>query len=227
MASITIDEAARYLNVSTRTISTYISQGILSYHKKQGSNRKYINTTEIHDFKLAKEDGEFSIKKFRELQVRVRKLESQLEVLMRILDAKQLPLRLSDEEADEMFNAALDSCSSELSLDYIDAWLPILMRLDETDLQKIEKVCKTDKPWVPFLDLCISLIVFTLGHKNYNTSLVLQGHHKELSEARRRIRLAALLFVEGRGPKQQIDSLVIKAPSTTTEIVKKIIKNQS
>lgn len=225
MASITIDEAARYLNVSTRTISNYISQGILSYHKKQGSRRKYIDTSEIHDLKSAREEGTFSTKKFKELQVRVRKLEAQIDVLMRILDTKQLPLGVSKDEAVDLYTAAQDSLGIELTLDHVDAWLPILMRIDETDFNNIAEAAKTTKPWSPFLDLCISLIVFVFSHKDYRMSLNLQSIHKELTEARRRIRLGALLFVEERGPSQEIDRLAISAPDTTVEIVKKAVKN--
>ena len=226
MASITIDEAARYLNVSTRTISTYISQGILSYHKKQGNNRKYIDTNELHDFKLAKESGEFSTKKFKELQCRVRKLEAQIDVLMRILDTKQMPLGLSTEEVVELHDTAYSCSHAALSIEYAEAWLPILMRIDENDFSSIEQGLKTDKPWAPFLDLCIGLIVTVSTDKQYGSSLKLQSMHKELAEARRRIRLSALLYIEGRGPKQEVDHLVIRPPDTTVELLKKTIKKQ-
>lgn len=227
MASITIDEAARYLNVSTRTISTYISQGILSYHRKQGSRNKFIDSTELYEFKEAKHSSEFSIKKFKELQVRVRKLEAQMDVLMRILDTKQVPLGLEPEECIELYTAAENTANAILSLDHIDAWTPILMRLDENDLKNIESALKTDKPWVPFLDICIGMIIFLTSHKQYEISLDLQTKHKELAEARRRIRLAALLFVEARGPKIEIDNLVTKSPDTTIEVIKKILKKQA
>ena len=226
MSSITIDEAARYLGVTTRTISTYISQGLLSYHKKQGSNKKYITVSDVHDFKVAKENDEFSTKKFRELQARVRKLEAQIDVLMRILDTKQLPLGLTEDECVELFTAAEASANERLTVDHVDAWLPVLLRIDENDLSTIEKNIKTARPWVPFLDLCLSLIVFVTSHKEYNMSLELQASHKELAEARRRLRLSALLYLEAKGPSIEVDKLALGAPDTTVEIVKKIVKSR-
>lgn len=226
MASITIDEAARYLNMSTRTISKYISQGLVSYHKKQGSKKKYLDSAEIHDLKLANGESEFSTKKFRELQARVRKLEAQIDVLMRILDTKQLPLGLTEDECVELFTAAEASANERLTVNHVDAWLPVLLRIDENDLSTIEKNIKTARPWVPFLDLCLSLIVFVTSHKEYNMSLELQASHKELAEARRRLRLSALLYLEAKGPSIEVDKLALGAPDTTVEIVKKIVKSR-
>ena len=226
MASITIDEAARYLGVTTRTISNYIAQGIISYHKKQGSNRKYLSTEDIQDLLEAKNEATFSIKKFKELQARVKKLEANVEVLMRILDTKQIPLGLSASESEELYNAAVDSNNSVLTEQHIEAWLPILMRLDENDLKNIEDTTKVKDPWSPFISLCLALIVYTTSNKNYQVSLPLQSYHRELVEARRRLRLSALIYIESRGASIQVDSLSIKHPDTTIESVKKILKSR-
>lgn len=224
MSSITIDEAARYLGVSTRTISTYISQGILTHHKKEGSNRKYITSSEVYDLKAAKENGEFSIKKFRELSARVRKLEAQIEVLMRILDTKEIPLGITEESAEELYKAALSSVSTDVSIELVNAWLPVFMSLSEQDLEVIQKVSKTDKPWAPFIDTCVNMIVGVTSHKDYGVSVDLQLTHKELAEARRRLRLSALLYIEKRGPKQEVDKLYISSPDTTVETLKKFMQ---
>lgn len=224
MSSITIDEAARYLGVTTRTISTYISQGLLSYHKKQGSNKKYITVSDVHDFKVAKENDEFSIKKFRELSAKVKRLEAEMEVIMRILDTKEIPLGITDDSAKELYNTALQCTSSNFSLELVEAWLPVFMSLSEYDLEKIQEVEKVSNPWQPFVDTCINLIVGLTSTKEYETSLELQLLHKSLSEARRRLRLSALLFIERKGPVMQVDNLYISSPDTTVETLKKFFK---
>lgn len=226
MGNITIDEAARYLGVTTRTISTYISQGIITYHKKQGSNRKYIRAEDLEDLKEATASGEFSIKKFRELRARVKRLEANMGVLMRILDTNQLPLGLTEEEAKELFEAAVMTLDSPLSIEHVEAWLPLFMRLTENDFRSVEEVLSTKEPWKPFLDLCVSMIVYLVGSKEYATSLHLQRLHQELAEGRRRLRLSALLLIEERGPSIEIDKLTVQHPDSTIDIVKKVIKSR-
>lgn len=221
MASITIDEAARYLNVSTRTISTYISQGIISYHKKQGSKRKYINANDVYELKEAKACGDFSVKNFKKLQSKVRRLESQMEVILKILDTNKISMSLTPEDGAELFNAASSCLESTLTIDYVDAWLPIFLSIDEYDLEAIQQGSKSDKPWYPFVSLCVSLIVYVTGHRDYSTTLSMQLQHKELAEARRRLRLSALLYIEGRGPKIEVDNLVTTRPETVIEQLKK------
>lgn len=224
MGSITIDEAARYLNVSTRTISTYISQGIISYHKKQGSNRKYIKAEDLHDLRHAKEEETFSVKNYKELKAKVSRLEAQIELLMRIIDTNTIELGITEESGKELFAAALSTLDSTLTEEHATAWLPVLMSLNEFDLEKIQKATNTDKPWYPFLSLCVALIVYVTGNKHYATSLTLQSMHKELTEARRRIRLSALIYIEGKGPMIEVDNLVTTRPDTVAEIVKKSLK---
>lgn len=226
MALITIDEAARYLGVTTRTISTYIAQGIISYHKKKGTNRKFISSEDVQDLMQAKEEETFSIKKFRELSTRVRKLEAQIDVLMRILDTKQIPLGLDKEELCELYETAITCSSQVLNQDYVEAWLPILMRIDENDFKNLEKYKQTREPWVPFLDICLGLIVSTTSNKDYAVSLVMQNNHKELAEARRRLRLSALLYIESRGASVEVDQLSVRHPDTTIESVKKLLKSR-
>lgn len=224
MASITIDEAARYLNVSTRTISNYISQGIITYHKRQGSNRKYIDSSSLHDLKEAKEQDDFSVKRFKELVVKVKRLEAQLEVVLKILDTKQVPLGINEDSGKELFNTALATSDTTLSVDHVEAWLPILMSIDEYDLENIQKGTKSDKPWLPFLELAIGMIVFISGNKDYEINLNMQLLHKELMEARRRLRLSALLYIEKDGPKREVDSLIHSKPETIVDTLKKWAK---
>ena len=225
MANITIDEAARYLNVSTRTISNYISQGIITYHKKQGSNRKYIKAEELYELRESKASGDFSVKNFKKLQARVKKLEAQVTVLLKILDTTQIRLGIKEEEAVELFNAANTTLEGEFTIEHAEAWLPVLLSIDEFDLEVVQKATKADKPWYPFLSLCISLIVFVTGRREYNTSLDLQLLHKELAESRRRIRLSALLYLEQKGVKQEVDNLVTTRPETVVESLKKWAKS--
>ena len=221
MANITIEEAARYLNVSKRTISTYISQGIITYHKKQGSNRKFISPEDLHDLLEAKNSGDFSVKNFKQLQARVKRLESQLKVVLKILDTNQIALGIQPEEGAELLSAANATLESAYTDEHVEAWLPLLMSIDEFDLDNIQKGSKTDKPWYPFVSLCVAFIVYVTGNKDYKASVTLQLWHKELMEARRRLRLSALLYIEMSGPKQEVDNLITTRPDTVVETLKK------
>jgi excisionase family DNA binding protein len=227
MASITIDEAANYLNVSTRTISTYIADGILCTHKKQGSNRKYLYSDDVHDLLEARKLGTFSIREYNKLRAKVKKLESQMEVILLILDAKQESLGFSAEYGKELLDAAKSLKAKQLSTEIISAWTDIFLRIDESDLDTIKVATNESKPWIPFLKLCTDMIVTVVGNSNYKVSLELQNSHKLLVEGRRRLRLSALLFLEQEGYDTSIERLDYGYPDTTVELVKKILKKRA
>jgi excisionase family DNA binding protein len=49
---MTIEEAARHLGVTDRTVRGYISQGLLGTHKVKGSKRKWLAPDEVEELRL-------------------------------------------------------------------------------------------------------------------------------------------------------------------------------
>ncbi len=197
---MTIPEAARYLGVTDRTIRNYIRQGLLSTSRIDGKREKILRAEEVDELRGSLSEGKHLIprREISALSARVRRLEAQLDVVLRILDAKVDPLKITPTYAKELIAA----CTAQLlqpswSQAEVQPWTEIFLRLDEDDLDVLAQEC--EKPWALLLRLCVSMTAGIVADAEYETSLELQGLHKTLVEGRRRLRVAALLHLERRG----------------------------
>jgi excisionase family DNA binding protein len=197
---VTIPEAARYLGVTDRTIRNYIRQGLLSTSRIAGKREKYLRAEEIEELRVSLTEGKHLIprREISALSARVRRLEAQLEVVLRVLDARVEPLKITPAYAKELITA----CKTKLTqvawtLSEIQPWTEIFLRLDEDDLDVLAADC--EKPWALLLRLCAAMTACVVADTAYETSLELQSLHRTLVEGRRRLRVAALLHVERSG----------------------------
>tara|TARA_Y100000034_G_scaffold135865_1_gene209494 strand:- start:617 stop:1321 length:705 start_codon:yes stop_codon:yes gene_type:complete len=200
--TMSISEAAAYLKVSDRTIRTYIKNGLLSA-TRNGRSRQ-LRPTEVEELRIDLQGNGvrslLSRKELLQLRAEVRRLSSQMEVVLRILDSKSDPLSITEGYARDLHGLCLSQLSTtSWSATEISPWLEIFMRIDERDFEVMEAATADPKPWLPFLRLCVAMTARVVSMEDYSTSISLQSLHKQLAEARRRLRVAALIFSESRG----------------------------
>jgi len=197
---LTVEEAARYLNVTDRTVRSYIKQGFLIATKKPGSRRRWLNPEEVEELRREKKEALHSLvsrKEIMQLRAKMRRLEAHMEVVLRILDAKSNPLRMSAGYSRELHTACLGQLArEEWDVSEIDAWSEIFLRIDEDDFLRLRESTQDQKPWIPYLRLCVSMTVSITSKSSYASSLELQSLHKKMSEGRRRMRVAAVIYAE-------------------------------
>lgn len=198
---MTIEEAAAHLAVSERTIRTYIKEGWLSTHKKAGSRRKWFEPLEVEELRLDKQKIRTSKRSMRQdlmhLKAQVRRLRAEMDAVAAILDTQSKPLQFKPKDAAAVYKACVGQLrAQEWSLDQIQPWIPVFMRLQEEDFQMIREETDDTRPWVPFLRLCMKMSAFLAGHSGYTTNLDMQSAHRQLAEGRRRLRVAALCYAD-------------------------------
>lgn len=199
---MTIEDAANYLGVSGRTVRSYIAQELITTFKKKGSRRKWLLADDVAEMKRAK-SGELSKGSIRQeinrLSASNRRLRAELDVVLKILDTQDRPLGITKDYAKELHTLCLSQLvSPKWSLEELRSWATVFTRLNEDDLIVISEVAGDSRPWVPYLRLCMNMISFVAAHKAYAVNLDLQMVHRELTEARRRLRVAALCFSDMR-----------------------------
>lgn len=196
---MTADEAARHLGVCLRTVRYYISRGLLETVRAPGSSRKWLRAGDVEELRVDRAAADSATPASRrqellELKSTVRRLVSEMEVVLRVLDMHDAPLTLSPERAETLYRAAVHELrQSRWTIEELSQWADVLVHLREEDLKVVHDRVG-EKPWVPFLRLCIAQIVYAHEHPAYKTDTTLQGVHRRLTEARRRLRVSALCY---------------------------------
>lgn len=224
---MTIPEAARYLGVTDRTIRNYIRQGLLSTSRIAGKREKYLRAEEIEELRVSLTEGKHLIprREISALSARVRRLEAQLEVVLRVLDARVEPLKITPAYAKDLIAA----CKTKLmqagwTQAEIQPWTEIFLRVDEDDLDILAADC--EKPWALFLRLCAAMTAYVVADAAYETSLELQSLHRTLVEGRRRLRIAALLHVERLGIRDPLLHAEMASVASIGDTLLSTLKNK-
>jgi len=134
---------------------------------------------------------------FRRMESKIRRLESQVDTLMRVLDTRDNPLNMSLTYAKELYTAISDQLKrGNWTEEEIAPWAEIFMRINEDDLRKLSIASEDPKPWTVLFRLCVSMISSVVSNDSYKSSLGLQQTHRTLGEARRRLRVSALCYAD-------------------------------
>lgn len=198
---MTVEEAATHLGVSTRTTRTYIRQGLLSTKSLPKSARKWLDPAEVEELRIDRQEHGATGPQLRSEILRhrahIRRLRSEVDAIIRILDTRNEPLKLHEDQARGVYQA----CVSQLRrtnwrVDEIDPWVRVFFRISEEDFETMMSAVSDPKPWVPFLRLVMQMTRYAAEHPDYTTNLDLQRMHRELAEARRRIRISAMCFMD-------------------------------
>ena len=223
-------EAANFLKVSERTISNYQKQGLLTTIKK--GRTLLFNITELEtlrDLKIKVGAGQLIPKKeILQLQARVSRLESQMRVINMMLDSKSGNLNLSHKDAQELYAQLVHSISSykDLAQTSIESWIEIFYQVDENTISTLSISNSDPDCWKKLLDLCNLFIDKTVSDNNYESSINLQSRHKGLCEARRRLRVSSVIYLEMEGRVASAVAQVAPkfSPNSLLEELRKAVK---
>jgi len=226
-----IPEAASILGVTDRTVRNYIKKGLLS--RQRISRSSLLDPIEVEELRLdfQSEFPTLSRKEFLKLKTTVRRLESHMEVVLRMLDTKMQPLGIGEEYSRELYQLAAQHLTERSSwrAEEIAPWIEIFDRLSENDFMVLCKATDNPKAWLVFLRLNVRMSECVVGDREYATSLELQNLHKLLSEARRRLRISAFIYSEMMGNlEEELNRYgLIEAPKSTAEsLFSKLLKTK-
>ena len=229
---MTIQEAANHLDVCEKTVRNYLSRGYLGGTRQVGSNRIWLAPEEVESFRREKSESRtrsiVSREEMMKVNSRLRRLESRVETLLHVVDAKHEALGISASYAKTLHAACVEQLQiTGWASSLMDPWIHIFMHIDEEDFQTMSEAVADSRPWLPFLRLCTSMSVYVAQHTDYVTSLELQAQHKLLTESRRRLRVSMLCHAELYGTvsdPQVRRMLSLGVPNTLLDSVERRIR---
>ncbi len=232
---MTVEEAARHLGVSHRTVRSYIARDLLPTVRVAGSRRKWLLPDAVEE--LCKDQcgaSPSSIGDVRrellEARASLRRLRAEMDVVLRMLDVHESPLNLDATSAQKLHDTAIEDLrATSWTLDEMSQWAEVLLRLNEEDLRAVAATTRT-RPWSPFLRLCVDMIVYASSHPSYKTDTEMQGMHRKLTEARRRLRVAALCYDDmyGADPDRELRrAALLDSPASVRESLLSRVRKKS
>jgi excisionase family DNA binding protein len=204
---LTKKEAAQVLGCSVRTVFYKIQRGELRPY----SNGPMVCVSEedviaLRDSKK-KSDGEralpFAINRQTLLRhdTEIRTLRHELDQVLRVLNIRREPLRVSDIELVSLYKTATQYATEGWPPQIEETWASHFMRFQVHHLQALEGLTKDNHPWRPFLRLAS-----TMALRPYNTELSLQ-----LVSGRESLQsLTTVWFEINRLSPRQLDAMLMK-----------------
>jgi hypothetical protein len=201
---MTIAEAANRLSVSKRSVHNYINKGFV--RRAVRNSEVLVHRDDVEQ--LAEEKGTdfpaLNRRTLHELNQRLRKIEEQMVMVQEIWSSwgvVEKPLRPNPQEAAGLHKAVTDYLTADQFLfEEIETWAGIFAKIDEQALTRVAEAVQTVKPWEPFHQLVNRMLAYVSASKEAKKSLPLQALKAKLEVGRRKVREAALLWVEsGRG----------------------------
>lgn len=223
--TMSVADAAKFLSVSERTIRNYINKGLLS--KRKEGRKAMVVSSEVISLKQDM-DSTLPLVSREEMlrhRAKIRRLESHMEVVLRMLDAKDAPLNLSPSYSKELYTYAVDHLKKgSWSPEEIQPWTEIFDRLNEDDFEIMSKSAEDLHPWRVFLKLCTAMMGCVVSLSDYSTSLDLQNLHRVLAESRRRLRVSAFIYGEMLGALTPEIAGKYEAVTMSESLFRKILK---
>jgi excisionase family DNA binding protein len=226
---MSFDEAANRLNVTKRSIHNYIKKGFLRRVVRGSTVLVYREEVE----QLAEDSGTdlpaLSRKTLLDMSHRIRKLEEQMVMVQEIWSTwgvVEKPLRPAPEEAAGLFRAATSYLTADkYQLKEIESWAVLFVQIDEKTLMAVAEATKTLKPWEVFYTLVDRMLSFLSKSKELKGSLHLQSVKAKLDVGRRKLREAAMLWIEdGRG---SVDPSIFRSLDSPKEDLIRTLSRQS
>lgn len=216
--------AAERLSVSTRSINNYVNRGFI----RRGvlDNKPVFSKEDVEQLAVDKgvDFPAMNRKNFITMMHRMETLERQVSTLSRIWDVQGAPLRPAESQSKYMMMMADTLLSSKVDLALAKTWSKLFDTFDETTLDLIGKHCTTDQTWQPFFRLCLKMDEYVSSLPKFSTDLELQQLGQQLNLGRKRLRSAALVWVELH--KSTTGDLVMEAMDTPKEtLLKKLGKS--
>jgi hypothetical protein len=202
---LTIEEAAARLQRSRRSIFEYLKKGFLTRRMRDG--KLFVSRREVEELavELCVDLPALTRKNLFRLESRLRQVEEKMAVYETIWNAQGELLRPKPAEAAALYRAATDYlCAKEWEIAQLESWADIFNRVGEETLQAIAEAVHTTKPWECFYQLAARMLAFIESVPASREVLALKALHDKMEEGRKKVRAAALLWIEmGRGTVQQ------------------------
>jgi hypothetical protein len=198
---MTFTQAANRLGCTKRSIHNYIKKGFLRRIVKDGE--AYLAQEDVEQ--LAEERGTdypaLNRKTIFQILGRLKRLEERYEIVARVWDTlgiQEQPLRPSSEDAASLHAACTAFLSmSRYELGQLETWSAVFVAFDEKTVEIIAEAVNSTQPWKPVHDLVVRMVEFLSKEKALKTSMELQALQAKLQLGRRRVREAALFWIEG------------------------------
>ena len=213
---LTIDEAALRLGRHKRSIHNYLEKGFLRRVRREGKVLIPFEDVEQLAVELGTDHPAINRHTIFDLSSRMKKLEEQMAMVQGIWGIQEKPLRPSPQEVAGLLKAAADYLSAPMfEMRELETWADLLNKIDEKTLTAIAEHGLTTKPWELFFELAGRMVEVMEKDKTFTSSLGLQALHGKMESGRRKVREAALFWIEsGRGT---VPSKVFKLFDTPKE----------
>lgn len=155
---VTIQQAARYLGCSDRSIYRKTRRGQLEF-RTEGRHVLILEDSLLtlkkgqHDLLTSRVTKETILK----MQVELQTLKTQVATCMRILNVRYDPLNSTLPEYENMYKSAEQLSIEGWPPHVEEPWAEYFLRLRTEDFEKIEIVTHDVHPWRPFLRLANSM----------------------------------------------------------------------
>jgi len=211
---LTYDQAANRLGCTKRSVHNYIERGLLKRVVQSG--KVLVRRDDVEQ--LAEESGTdfpaLNKKTVYQMLSRLKKLEDRYEMMTQIWDTlglQEKPLRPEPKEAAQLHRAATDFLTvATYQLKEMQSWAGVFVRIDDAAVETVAEATGSLQPWRPFHDLAHRMLDHLEKQKALKTDIELQALQAKLQLGRRRVREAALFWIEaGRGsvPEQALRAL--------------------
>lgn len=209
-----VEEAAVILDRSTRTVKTYIYQGILRAKKLKGHGKKlWIRRDDVKALRELNDKGAQPSDLFRMLKAvgtRLNSIEQRLDFLMHVNGLDVSLLRdAKTEQLVEIYDKVTemeDEAPTNTNHKDMRKLAEVFLQFTELEYHRLVSPTLDTHPWTHFQNLCRHLMTTLRRRKEFIGNPDTQQTYRLLDKARKHIATSALSFEELRsaksGPKE-------------------------
>jgi DNA-binding transcriptional MerR regulator len=152
---VTIGKAMEALEISRSQLYRYIRRGHLTTVKK--GQQQLVSRKDIQTLLDLRNSGNppYAINKttIARLDAEVRMLRKQLDTVMRILDLRHDPIKLTAPELLSIYRMANHFLTQPWSPHDEESWSDTFIRIQLSDFEKMSEITQDEHPWRPFYSL--------------------------------------------------------------------------
>ncbi len=198
---VTLEEAAKMLQCTKRTIHNHIKRGLL--RRTYQNDKVMLFEDEVKQ--IMYEDGTslppLNNRTLLEILAKLRELEIQMAVFKKMNGIETAPpLRPNEKEAKDLLSNVRRYLKKErFEFEEVSLWVSLFMRMDEITFQTFLDSKLPDDFWQDIFNLCLHLIQY-VSRLQSTPSVNWYGLYLELNECKKNLRSLILLWIEiGKG----------------------------
>jgi hypothetical protein len=223
---MTVEEAASRLNRARRSVYDYLKKGFLTRKVRDGRVLVLREEVEQLAVELSVDLPALTRKNVFALVARVKALEEKMSVFSAMWGAQEETLRPSTKAAADLYRAATDYlCAKEWEIQQLESWATLFNQVGEETLQAIAVATQNTKPWECLFLLAQRMLDFIDSVPASKDVLALKALRAKMDQGRKKVREAALLWIEmGRG---SIQADVFRSMDTPEgDVLRRIVKSK-